>query len=239
MRLRHALPMMAAILAPAMSSAQVSVDGQLGAEWAGVSATQVLFNPFAPTSNFGAPTNQNHATAYEILMRRDANWLYTAIRTTSGGSADPLMFANLYYSVRAGVGPFGSTGSSIGFEITNDRAFFPGGACCFNDNAGNLIQVATSTGAVDVLESAINLSAFWTNALGVTGFNPDPNPVGIRLNLSQSFGYSVAGGQAFYGDERLGFVPAVVPTPEPATLTLMASGFVGIAAFARRRRRNT
>ena len=121
-----------------------------------------------------------------------------------------LLFANLYYSVRSGPGPFGNAGQSIAFEITNDRAFNPNIGTPYPDNGSNLIQYVTSSsvGNPDILESAIDLSVFWNNALGVGGFDPDPNAVGIRLNLSQSFGYSVAGGQADYGDSRLGYVSA-------------------------------
>ena len=36
-------------------------------------------------------------------MRRDANYLYTAIRTTGGGDAAGLLFSNLYFSLRYGV----------------------------------------------------------------------------------------------------------------------------------------
>ncbi|MBC8089351.1 MAG: PEP-CTERM sorting domain-containing protein [Phycisphaerae bacterium] len=174
-------------------------------------------------------------------MRRDANWLYTAFRTTGGMNAGGLLFANLYFSLRSGPGPFGSSGSSIGFEIPNDRAFKPGGACCFNDNGSNLIRFATSSSAgnPDVLESAIDMSVFLGNALNVTGYNVDPNAVGVRLNLSQTFGYSVVGG-ATYGDPAtgpaLGYVSTQSVVPEPSTYALMFAGLAAVGVAARRRR---
>jgi hypothetical protein len=56
------------------------------------------------------------------------------------------------------------------------------------------------------------------------------------VNLSQSFGYAVAGGSSF-GPNRLGVVtiggtPAV---PEPATWAMMIGGFGLIGATMRRR----
>ena len=236
--MRSTIKIAAAIAAfvPSLLSAQTGLDGVIGADWAGYTAKQVLYSDAALNGNFGTPDNIAQPTGYEIFMRRDANWVYTALRTTGGRNSGGLLFANLYYGLRFGAGPYGSTGgSTISFEVANDRAFLAGGACCFNDNASNLIQYATSsTGGVDIFESAINLTAFTGNALGVTGYTFDPSAVGIRLNLSQSFGFSVAGG-ASYGDDRLGFV-SLSTVPEPSTYALMAAGLAAIGLAKRRRR---
>lgn len=238
-QMRSSLRFVAAVaaLVPSVLSAQVGLDGAIGADWTGSTAKQVNYSAAALNGNFGAPDNINTPTGYEIFMRRDANWLYTALRTTAGRNSGGLLFANLYYGLRFGAGPFGSSGgSTLSFEVTNDRAFLAGSGPYFNDNASNLIQYATtSVGGVDIFESAIHLSAFTGNALGVTGYVPDASAVGIRLNLSQSFGYSVAGGQTNYGDERLGFVPLAV-VPEPSTYALMAAGLAALGLVARRRR---
>ncbi len=78
--------------------------------------------------------------------------------------------------------------------------------------------------------------SFLGNALNVTGFGA-ANPVGIRLSLSQSFGYSVADGGS-YGDTRLGYVSLDTTTvPEPSTYALFAAGLAARGVVARRRRK--
>jgi hypothetical protein len=238
MRLQTPLAIATLALLPALASAQpTGLDGIIGADWAGYTATQVSYNSAAPESNFGSPTNQSDQTGYEIFLRRDTQYLYTAVRTTGGRNAGGLLFSNLYFSTRSGTGPYGNIGSSIGFEVTNDRAFAPGVPGYFNDTPSDLIRVATSSvGGVDVIESAISLSAFTSNALGVTGYAPPTSPVGIRLNLSQSFGYSVAGGADSYGDARLGFVSLATTVPEPSSYALMFAGLAAVGMVARKRR---
>ncbi|NUZ05821.1 PEP-CTERM sorting domain-containing protein [Piscinibacter koreensis] len=230
----------AAIAAITHSSfaAPVGLDGAIGAEWAGVTPVQVLYNPAAPTSNFGAPTNMSNSTAYQIFTRRDSNYLYAAVQTTGGGDAAGLLFSNLYYSLRYGPGTYGNNGSSIAFEITNDRAFNPNTGIYYNDTAADLIRFVAldNVGSPDVIEAAIDLSVFTANALGVGGFGlpAGETAAGIRLNLSQSFGYSVAGG-ATYGDARLGFVPLAGTVPEPGALALSSLALLALAGTRRRR----
>jgi hypothetical protein len=221
-------------------AAPIGVDGVIGAEWAGATPVLVGYDAAAATSNFGTPGANNHITGYEIYMRRDGQYLYAAVRTTGPGDSGGLNFSNLYFSLRYGPGTYGNNGSSIGFEVTNDRAFRPGLAGYHNDTAANLIQSASFAGAAsdpDVIETAIDLSVFTDNALGVTsyGLPVGETAVGIRLNLSQSFGYSVVGGQANFGDARLGFVDLPAATvPAPGVPALAGAALLALAALRRR-----
>jgi hypothetical protein len=57
----------------------------------------------------------------------------------------------------------------------------------------------------------------------------------VQLRLSQTFGYSVAGGSSF-GDDRLGFAKLTSAAPEPAAWSMMLVGFFGLGSMVRRRR---
>ncbi|MBC7941982.1 MAG: hypothetical protein H7Z19_19865 [Chitinophagaceae bacterium] len=225
-----------ALLPTLVSANPVGLDGAIGAEWAGVSSVAVAYDALAPLGNFQAAGTTNHLTGYEIFMRSDANYLYTAVRTTGGGDASAVLGSNLYFALRYGTGPFGSAGgTTIGFEIGNNRAFAPGANGYYNDTAADLIRFASSEGAVDVFEAAIDMSVFTGNALGVAGYGlpAGETAAGIRLNLSQSFGYSVAGG-ASYGGSRLGFVSLRGEVPEPGGLALAGLALTALAVTRRK-----
>jgi hypothetical protein len=212
------------------ASAQVGIDGVIGADWTGASSVAVNYNSSAAQNNFGAPTNENHVVAYNVLTRQDSSYLYVAVVTnTAGGGTLPAaqQFANLYFG--------GNT--SVGFEVTNNRAFIPGvpGYTSLSSLVGTSNEVfwaSNFTGSEYVIEMAVPISFFATDPLSM-GFAPLTGAPGAdftRISLSQSYGYSVAGGQSFYGTNRLG---AFTGVPSPAAAGLLGLG--GLMASRRRR----
>ena len=199
--------------------AQVGIDGVIGADWTsgGAITRNVFLDPAAPLGNFGAPTNANHLTAYTTYMRADASYVYLAVGASPAASLGSNTFMNIYLSTNPAVG------SNIGLEVGNNNFFIPGGAGGFS--AVGITNWANNP-ATGVMEVAIPFSFFTTDPLGMGFSLADPTTGIVQWRLSQSLGYSVAGG-AQYGADRLG----IVPTPGAAALM-----GVGILASARRRR---
>jgi hypothetical protein len=159
---------------------------------------------------------------------QEADWVWTL--KTNNSSALP--FANLYFDLDY----LTRSGSDLGFELNtlggNMNAFIPG------VSGSVALPNITTSFANGLFQFAIPKSYF-TSAIAGLNYNPAVtfgNPV--RLNLSQSFSYSVAGGQASYGTTRLGLadVSSVAAVPEPATWAMMIIGF-GIVGFGLRSRR--
>ncbi|MFO0860223.1 MAG: hypothetical protein U0570_06680 [Phycisphaerales bacterium] len=212
--------------------AQVGVDGSIGAEWSGpgVTVRTVSYNADAATSNFGSPGTTNHLVAYTTYFRADNAFVYAAVAANpipeNAGSFP--QFANLYFSTVA------PSNGSIAMEVTNNR-FFRGGVNTGGPNNDGFYSATgystwVSNSLAGVIEVAIPISFFTADPLGM-GFAVATTQV--RWNLSQSFGYSVAGGASYNQpngpDERLGLVD--VPAPAP----LAALGICG-AWWSRRRR---
>jgi hypothetical protein len=178
-------------------------------------AAFVGYDPAAPTSNFAASSNINHNVAYNISVTSDATYVPVTADPASGGAVNGLNFANLYLSTVVNPTTW-SGGSTIGFEVNNYQAFKPGFAGYYNTSNDGFITTITSS-MVDVL---IPWNYFTTDPDNI-GFNKISAANNIlRLNLSQSFGYSVAGGRASYGNQLLGtaiYSAAATPVPEPST----------------------
>lgn len=205
--------------------AQVGVDGLYGSEWNGVSSTHVTHDPNAPEGNFQSAGPTTTGASYDIYLRSDSTYLYGLMNVTDNLEFSAGSFANLYFDLD----PQNGNGSDWGMETTNNRSFVPG-VGGYYDLSGNLVFATTATG----VEFALNWSYL------MDGANPDVTYYGagpvlpggkVTLRLSQSFGYSVAGGPS-YGEDRLGSVFA--PVPEPASMSVLILG--GIALVRRRRK---
>ena len=226
----------AALVVAAPAAAQISVDGMRDAAYGAVKS-HVTYLPGAPNSNFGAPTQFSDASSYDIYLTADANNVYGFFQSDRPGVG---AFANLYFDLNPPV----MDGSDVGFEISSGRvnAFVPGrnGLPGFDKLIDPSLYSVFASG--NVVEFALSNSLFSAipGLIYYDGQTFPGNGDRITLNLSQSFGYSVAGGAAFYGADRLGAVTiggsATGAVPEPATWAMMIMGF-GLVGGAMRRRK--
>ena len=213
------------------ASATITVDGALGSDY-GAATASVSYDPTAPSSNFGAPTNSSAYIDYSIYLKASDGQVFGLIKPGSNGTSAG-NFANLYFDTD----PAAANGSDIGFELSvANQNFFIAGVG--SPGAVNDISVAYG---VDGLEFSIPNHYFISPVSGFSyaGFSLSSVGSPVTLRLSQSLGFSVAGG-ATYGPDRLGSVtlaPAAAgAVPEPASWAMMVGGF-GLLGGAMRRRR--
>ena len=207
------------------ASAAIVVDGNLDAAY-GAAKSVVGYDPNAPEGNFGSPTAFSNAIGFSIYLASDSNYVYGFFNSGGPGTAAGT-FANVYWDLD----PQNNNGSDLGFELSPGHAdaSIPGVSGSVNRN-----DVLTATNGSGSFEFAIPVADFTSAIAGLTYAPGQVFPGAgdnITLRLSQSFGYSVAGGPS-YGPDRLGTVAAGVPEPGTWALMLIGFGALGLALRA-------
>jgi hypothetical protein len=212
-----------------------TVDGVIGPEWNGVVAKTVTFDAAAPISNFATPGPSNNLVAYKVYIRADSNFVYGAFQTVPAGAGlddwNGCVGGGLGNVVNLYVDTNPGTGSDLGFEINNNRAFKPGTAGYFDNirNFGVIWAVNAPVAYPNAVAGVSEIAIPWTYLAN------DPQGIGfprasstnsfVQWRLVQAFGFSVSGGITF-GDTRLGTVGA--PTGVFPVVAVPALGWQGL-----------
>lgn len=211
-----------------------------GHEFDGYSPTyQVQYNP--ATYTFGDGGNTSNTVPYDIYFRADSQYVYFMFKALPGGTSDlstglpsDLRFVNIYLSTDI------PSGSNIGFEVTNNRAFVPG-VPGYYDNLDAYGLVTLNHMGTPTTDPQ---GTFYEFALPWTYFTTDPQGLGfakltpggeLQIRISQSFGYNPV-----YGTDqpvtRLGLVTYAAAVPEPGSVVLGLTAVLAGAALSRSRR---
>ncbi len=212
----------------AVSSAQISVDGQKGSEWTGISPVLV------PKGS--SPSSTADLYALEVYSRSDESYFYGLILALPEDQSGltgigAVNFANVYFDTNPG------TGSDLGFELGNNRAFKPGVAGYYNDifsqgvRWANDLPTTYAPGVVAGYEFAVPWAYFLNDPQGV-GF-PDVTPGSeVQFRTVQAYNYNFINGNNVNPGPAFGRFTAV---PEPGTMIALGAALAGLV----RRRRNS
>jgi hypothetical protein len=206
------------------AAATILVDGTLDAGY-GASTATVTYNTAAPSGNFQSPTTESNAIGYSVYVADQGGYLYGFLQgSTPPGGVPVGAFANVYFGIKGD-----PQGSIFGFELSSSsqHAFTPGAA-------GSVPITVPFATVGNNIEFAIP-NAFFEGPMGLPNTTFANAGDQITFRLSQSFGYSVAGGSD-YDEDGLGTVTISADAPEPATWAMMLLGFFGIGFMAYRRK---
>ena len=230
------LAMVLACLSASWSADAAPVDftGDIATDFLGISLTEttVGYDAGAPISNFSSPVGDTNGAPYDVYVGGDSTDFYVALETTSEANKAG-DFANLHLSTDP------SLGTNVGFEVSDQVAFIPGGNNSpYNTDPSNTLPITflvtdSDPSGQTTIEFGVPWSFFVNDPLGMGFETATPGVSSVQMRDTQSFGYTYTGGDSF-GADRFGSV--LVPSPEPASWLLMALGSLGLYALTRRRR---
>lgn len=184
--------------------------------------------------NFGAPTLTTGAggTPYTLTTTTTASSF--DIDLTPLASAAGEDFYNLYLSTGYEIGIGGSVIGISGDANGISNLFVPGGA------NGYSLAGTGITSTYDAANGGFDVTVPWTfletDPSGLDYSEISSANDEVRVNLSQSFGYTVVGGAANYGANELGsgILPSASVPDTASTLALLALACGGLMAARKR-----
>lgn len=219
-------------LVSSASADTVVIDGTISpGEYTGATVTKVVPGPNASPLGY-APDVNTYNVGFTSYLTSDASNVIVAIQ--SNGTAGALPYANLYFDTNPG------TGSDVGFEVTNNDIFIPGGAGPFPILASDpqLHFATTTVGNVFTLEVAIPKLYFNSDPKGL-GY-PTGTSVQLRTVQAVDPGYAFTAGDIStgYSGPRFGTVdvsvtPTATPLPKPVYGTAFLLCIMGLCAYRR------